>query len=56
MLLYEGPAPATILKILARIELFSGKENNKPLKNKNMKGSEPSKPVSVLVPQNQLTT
>lgn len=49
MLLYEGPAPVTILKILARIELFSGKENNKPLKDKSMKGLEPSKPVSVLV-------
>ena len=47
MLLSDAPAPVKVPKILVRKELFSDKEDSKPLENKNMKGS-------VQEPQNQL--
>lgn len=47
MLFSEAPAPVKVPKILVRKELFSGKEDSKPLENKNMKGSGQE-------PQNQL--
>lgn len=53
MVLSEGIAVAP--EILASKDSLSGKENNEPLENKNMEGSDPTKHVSVLVPQKQLT-